>query len=520
MVFGSVVKLARSSERVQLDLARPLLALVLLVSAAGALQSDGRASIASSCTGQGSGDVRNVCNGKLIGGSEGGYRDQPQVVVDPNTGTWSCVLTLGAVHEGGGAQRVVSTVSTDKGDSWTPLVNIESESTGGHSRSTGWVNNLVAPGTGRQFAFYTFNENNVTTSPLDGSRLANSNLLGSWVFRYSDDSGRSWSRQRFNMSRGPRGGQGIYRKDAIDLLNAWGGEVLEGWSVGKPVVARDGKTVMMQFSKVCSQCADMDGFASQGYFLRSVNLLTPGIDPAQIEFELMPNATDGGLRAAIGGASEEGSLVWLSDGSYYSVQRTVDRFISVSSSRDGIEWADAQFAFYSPADYGPRMLRKKLKNPTAPMSIRRFSDGSFLMLFFNDQQARTPYDAHGFERRTPYWLTAGWEEEGSDGRLTLRWGQPEVVLCTRAAPAAAPAASCAQPAGRTALCDSDGPVHRPHVAARRCIAAVRRLSLWRRVPRLHRGRREHLRHRDGQARLASASAAGRHAAEAEGAAHG
>lgn len=67
---------------------------------------------ASACAGQGSPDWRNVCNGRLIS-SDGGYQDQPQVVVRSDGG-WACVFTLDAAHEGAAAQRVVSTISTDK----------------------------------------------------------------------------------------------------------------------------------------------------------------------------------------------------------------------------------------------------------------------------------------------------------------------------------------------------------------------------------------------------------------------
>lgn len=72
---------------------------------------------------------------------------------------------------------------------------------------------------------------------------------------------------------------------------------------------------------------------------------------------------------------------------------------------------------------GPRMVARKLKNPTGPISIRRFINGMYLMLFFSDHQ--TFPDGYGFERRDPYWLTAGWE--ASDGK-TIVWSQPEVAL--------------------------------------------------------------------------------------------
>ena len=84
------------------------------------------------------------------------YQDQPQVVVRSDGG-WSCVLTLNSQHEGQNSQRVVSTVSTDEGLTWSPLVDVEPHTAppGKVPLSTGWINNLLVPATGRIYAFYT-----------------------------------------------------------------------------------------------------------------------------------------------------------------------------------------------------------------------------------------------------------------------------------------------------------------------------------------------------------------------------
>ena len=99
------------------------------------------------------------------------------------------MLTLNSAHEGQDSQRVFSTVSSDEGRTWTPLVDVEPHvAAGGRTpRSTGWINNLLLPASGDQLGFYTFNCDNVTTRPTTGSHLANANLLGCWVFRRSVD---------------------------------------------------------------------------------------------------------------------------------------------------------------------------------------------------------------------------------------------------------------------------------------------------------------------------------------------
>ena len=320
----------------------------------------------SRCAGQGSPDWRNVCNGRLIS-TAGGYQDQPQIVVRADGG-WSCVFTLGGSHEGGGSQRVVSTVSTDRGRTWTDVVDVEPyvAPAGLLPRSSGWINNLLVPATGRQLAFYTWNCNNVTTDPRTGRRLPNSNLLGCWVYRTSDDGGLSWSRERYNLA-------GVYRKTDVDLSNAWGGAVLEGWSVGKPLLAADNATVYMQFSKVSTAAG-----RSEGFFLRSTNAAAPATDPANIEFELVPRGGRG-LRAGVGGRAEEGNLVQLSGLGFYAVFRTQDGFMGAATSgADGVAWRSEQFARYAAADYGAGMYMGKVKQPTGPTTPRRFRNGLYV----------------------------------------------------------------------------------------------------------------------------------------------
>ena len=208
-----------------------VLLLLLLLRASNAASADG----GRNCTGAGSGDWRNVCNGHVIysDGKSEQYQDQPQVVVSGNNAShWSCVFTLND-HEGSGSQRVVSTVSEDRGQTWSTLVDIEPRVP--NVPTAGWVSNLRLAG-GREFAFYTYNADHVTTDPITGLDLPSANILGNWVYRVSEDSGASWSATRYNLT-GPGGG--AYRRTWIDRTNAWGGRVQEGWSVGKPSRRRD-----------------------------------------------------------------------------------------------------------------------------------------------------------------------------------------------------------------------------------------------------------------------------------------
>jgi hypothetical protein len=182
-------------------------------------------------------------------------------------------------------------------------------------QSTGWVNNLLVPSTGRIFAFYTFNCNNITTWPSTGSRLPNSNLLGCWNYRYSDNGGQSWSPQRYNLTAS----QTIAD---IDRSNAWGGDVLEGWSVGKPYIADDNSTVLMQYTKVSTVAG-----RSEAFFFRSTTAIDATEPPeAGLGFAFVPpkptrsNVPWIGIQAAVGTTAQEGNVVQLQRaGTFYAV---------------------------------------------------------------------------------------------------------------------------------------------------------------------------------------------------------
>ena len=72
-------------------------------------------------------DPRDIANGHEIPSE--GYCDQPYVVVLPD-GAWLCVMTTGAGREGERGQHVVATRSEDRGETWSPLVDIEPDQYG------------------------------------------------------------------------------------------------------------------------------------------------------------------------------------------------------------------------------------------------------------------------------------------------------------------------------------------------------------------------------------------------------
>ena len=146
---------------------------------------------------------------------------------------------------------------------------------------------------------------------------------GYFVFKYSDDHGRSWSARRYKIP---------VREMAIDRENPYGGEVRYFWNVGKPFVL-DG-AAYVSLHKVGGLG---HGFftRSEGVLLRSENILTES-DPKKIVWETLPEG-DAGLRAPPGGGliAEEQSYTVLSDGAIYCVYRTIDGHPAYAYSRDG-----------------------------------------------------------------------------------------------------------------------------------------------------------------------------------------
>ena len=94
-------------------------------------------------------DFRDRLNGKPI--FENGYIDQPYVVV-LDSGEWLSVFTTGLGEEGSGGQHIVSSVSTDKGNSWSKPVLIEEPSAESASWAMPFKTNY-----GRIYVFYNYN---------------------------------------------------------------------------------------------------------------------------------------------------------------------------------------------------------------------------------------------------------------------------------------------------------------------------------------------------------------------------
>ncbi len=351
-------------------------------------------------------DQRHIETGREIPSE--GYADQPYMV-QTDDGAWLCVMTTGPGHEGQKGQHVIATRSTDQGRTWSDPVDVEPSD----GPEASYAVLLKVPG-GRVYCFYNHNTDRVEeVRREDGGVFERVDSLGHYVFKYSDDHGRTWSDERYEVP---------IREFECDRENVYGGDLRFFWNVGRPLILD--RAALMVIHKVGAMG---EGFfaKSEGAFVRSENILTES-DPEKIEFETLPDG-DIGLRppGAPGGGrvAEEQSVTKLSDGSLFCVYRTVDGWPACAYSRDGGHtWTDPQYLTWEPGG-------RRVKHPRAANFIWRLSSGEFLYWFHNHggSPARERDDWNPYNDRNPAWLMAAREVPGPDGPL-LKFSQPEILL--------------------------------------------------------------------------------------------
>lgn len=347
-----------------------------------------------------SADLRNIKNGFVI--LQNGYCDQPYVSITKD-GNWLCVVTTGKGVEGELGQHIVALISQDKGKTWSSPIDIEPVT----GPEASWVMPYVTPG-GRAYAFYTYNAENIRRIPNCNSPLASLRVdtLGEYAFKYSDDNGHTWSKERFSIPM---------RKMRIDRNNNFGGKTLLFWGVGKPVTHKS--SMIFGFSKVGKQGVPGMFVTSQSVFMRSDNIHTEA-DPRKIDWQMLPDG-DEGLRAPKGPIAEEVNPTTLSDGSLYCTYRTIDGYNCHAYSRDGGHtWTPREYATYSPGG-------RRIKHPRAANFVRRFSNGKYLLWFHNHggEAVLAEEKWQPYKGRNPGWVSGGIEKGGH-----IYWSQPEILL--------------------------------------------------------------------------------------------
>jgi hypothetical protein len=337
---------------------------------------------------------RNIETGWVI--PDESYADQPYIVKSDD-GAWLCVITTAAGKEGDHSQHIVGTRSTDFGRTWSPLINIEPPG----PPEASYVTALKVP-SGRLYVFYNFNGDQLKeVKKVDGGTFSRVDTLGHFVFKYSDDHGKTWSAERYRIP---------IRETEVDRKNVYGGKVQFFWHVGRPLIHRGAAYVTLHKVGNFDKQFMTD---SEGNFLRSDNLLTER-DPRKIRWELLPDG-DVGLRPPAGKIGEEQCIVALSDGSLFTTFRTDQDHPAHAYSRDdGHTWTPPAFMNYGP---GGRLV----KHARAANFAWRAANGNFLYWFHNHG---------GFtfgNQRNPAWVIGGREVDTPAGKV-IAWSEPEVLL--------------------------------------------------------------------------------------------
>ncbi|MFH1006821.1 MAG: sialidase family protein [Candidatus Latescibacterota bacterium] len=351
-------------------------------------------------------DTRNIITGWEIPTEY--YSDQPYIV-KTDDGAWLCSVTTGAGAEGQRGQHVVTMRSIDQGKSWSDPVDVESSD--GPEASYSVL--LKVPG-GRIYCFYNHNTDNMReviadNPPYENGKCRRVDSLGYYVFKFSDDHGRSWSSERHPIP---------VREMAIDRENAYGGQVRFFWNVGKPFIY-DGAA----YASLHKVGGFGEGFftRSEGVLLKSTNLLMEK-DPEKITWETLPDG-DAGLRTPTGGGpiAEEHSYSVLSDGTFYCVYRTIDGHPVCAYSRDqGHTWTAPEYQCFADG--------RVMKHPRAANFAWQCDTGKYVYWFHHHGGRFIRGNAKiGYEDRNPVWLCGGVETDTSEGKA-IQWSQPELAL--------------------------------------------------------------------------------------------
>ncbi|MBN8219062.1 MAG: exo-alpha-sialidase [Spirochaetes bacterium] len=347
-------------------------------------------------------DSRHIDAGNIIPSE--GYCDQPYIV-KTDDGAWLVTMTTGTGEEGDPGQHIVTYRSLDKGKTWIDKAAVEPVDGPEASYSA-----LYKCAYGRVYCFYNYNSDRVPeVKREDGGVYKRVDSLGDYVFKYSDDHGKTWSVKRHLVP---------VRSFACDRENVYGGKIRFFWNVGRPITLRDGSALLV-LHKVGAMGKGF--FAqSEGAFLKSANLPTER-DPEKIRFDTLPEG-EIGLRAPIGGdrIAEEQTVVELSDGSLYCVYRTIDGYPACSYSRDGgKKWSPPAYAAYTPGG-------KKMKHPRAANFVWKCGNGKYLYWYHNHGGAkfiRGTAEWQPYSDRNPAWIAGGVEKDGF-----IHWSQPEILL--------------------------------------------------------------------------------------------
>lgn len=354
-------------------------------------------------------DWRNIVHGDII--PDEAYSDQPYVV-QTDDGAWLCIMTTGAGHEGVSGQHIITWRSEDQGKTWIDKQELEPADGPEASYAV-----MVKAPSGRVFAFYNHNTDNIrsiigNSPPYKNGVVKRVDSQGYFVMKYSDDHGKSWSEKRYTLP---------VRNFEIDKNNVYKGDIQFFWNVGKPFVHE--KEVFVPIIKV--------GGFGEGFFTSNEGalLMSPDLfdkdDPDDATWVTLPEG-EVGLRTPRGGGpiAGEQSYTVLSDGTFFSVYRTIDGYPAHAYSYDnGRNWTAPEYLRYADG--------RLVKHPRAANFVWKCENGKYLYWYHNHGgryiATHPGRRSMGYQDRNPVWILGGIEEKGPKGNI-IKWSQPEILF--------------------------------------------------------------------------------------------
>jgi len=322
----------------------------------------------------------------------GDATNQHFLVTPTQEGAFLAVWTQASV-EAAPDQRIVFSRSEDGGVTWTPPQVLEGPEPG-TDRIASWAFPFLVPHSGRIYVFYNKNVG------LCDARRDMANEL--W-YRWSDDDGRTWSREHGRLT---------IRRSAISHPDP---QVPDSFIVYQPPIINARGEVMVGFTRLASSAFHREEnlfyWFSEVWFLRFDNLLREE-DPLKLTGTTLPEG-DLGLRVPRPDAphlslAQEPTIQNLSDGRLICVMRTMTGMIWYALSSDfGHTWSSPRPLRYCPA--GPPIL-----HPASPCPLYKLRDGRFILFYHNNDgtinRASGPADSK--RNRNPTYISIGRELVG------------------------------------------------------------------------------------------------------------
>ena len=335
-------------------------------------------------------DWRNIRNGIPVP-TEPGYSDQPSVV-ETAEGNWLLCITTGRGQEGAAGQYVAITRSEDQGKSWSSPVPMEDP-----EWESAYGTLACAPG-GRVFCFYCYNLHRVDSRKL-GMRY---DMGGAFVFRYTDDEGRTWSQRREIPVP-----MFVLDEEAPDSLD--GTPLRFFWNVSRPFFHKGSCYVpLIHYVPVGQSILGK----SEGSLLCCEGLEE---NPDAV-WRTCPEGSVG-IRTPEGGdvVAEEQSFVTLSDDTLFCTFRTIDGRPAYAVSRDnGVSFEPSRWLSYASGEI--------VKHSRAATFIWPLGNQKYLYWLHNVSR---PQDV--WRPRNPVWVSLAEETDTPEGK-NLLFHSPEIFL--------------------------------------------------------------------------------------------